>query len=100
MISGIIITILIILLLPTLYMLYLALKRINQYEELILNITNVVEFISGKIKTIDDSGHFEADDEIGFFFDEIKKMDSLLSSYFENEGGGEGVGKKEDNKQN
>ena len=85
MISSIIITILILLLLTISYMLFLALKRINQYEDLIINITNIVEFISDKVKVIDNSGHFEADDEVGFFFKELKELGKILNNLFEEE---------------
>ena len=36
-------------------------------------------------KIIDDKGHFEADDEIGFFFDEIKQLGQELDNLFETE---------------
>jgi hypothetical protein len=32
---------------------------------------------------IDDSGHFEADDEVGFFFDELKQLGDELDQLFE-----------------
>ena len=40
---------------------------------------------SQKLKTIDDSGHFESDDEIGFFFNQVKNMQSLFDELFENQ---------------
>ena len=32
---------------------------------------------------IDDSGHFEADDEVGFFFEELKLLGDELDQLFE-----------------
>ena len=32
---------------------------------------------------IDDSGHFEADDEVGFFFEELKQLGDELDQLFE-----------------
>ena len=37
------------------------------------------------MKVIDSKGHYESDDETGFFFEEIKKLQSLLDSLFESE---------------
>ena len=53
---------------------FYALRRINDYENIILNINNTVESIKLQLKTIDDRGTFESDDEVGFFFTEIKRL--------------------------
>tara|TARA_B100000287_G_C20168095_1_gene597063 strand:+ start:265 stop:570 length:306 start_codon:yes stop_codon:yes gene_type:complete len=62
---------------------YYTIKRINQYESIILNINNRIEYIKQQLKLIDDKGHFEADDEVGFFFEEIKLLSSNLEELFE-----------------
>mgnify|MGYP003331485508 CR=1 FL=1 len=36
-------------------------------------------------KIIDDKGHFEADDEVGFFFEEMKQLSNELEQLFETE---------------
>ena len=64
---------------------FYALKRINQYENIILNINNTIETISRQLKLIDDKGSFEADDEVGFFFDELKQLGTQLEELFETE---------------
>ena len=64
---------------------FYALKRINQYESIILNINNTIETINHQLKLIDDMGHFEADDEVGFFFDELKQLGKQLEELFETE---------------
>ena len=64
---------------------FYALKRISQYENIILNINNTIESISHQLKLIDDKGHFEADDEVGFFFDELKQLGKQLEELFETE---------------
>ena len=66
-------------------MTFYALKRINQYENIILNINNTIEMINHQLKLIDDKGHFEADDEVGFFFDELKQLGTQLEELFETE---------------
>ena len=62
---------------------YYSLKRITQYEELILKINDKIEFINSQLKLIDEKGTFEADDEVGFFFEELKEIGKLLDNLFE-----------------
>ena len=64
---------------------FYALRRINEYENIILNINNTIESINRQLKLIDDKGHFEADDEVGFFFDELKQLGKQLEELFETE---------------
>ena len=64
---------------------FYALKRINQYENIILNINNTIETITSQLKLIDDKGPFEADAEVGFFFDELKQLGKQLEELFETE---------------
>ncbi len=64
---------------------FYALRRINEYENIILNINNTIESITHQLKLIDDKGHFEADDEVGFFFDELKQLGTQLEELFETE---------------
>ena len=64
---------------------FYALRRINEYENIILNINNTIETIKIQLKTIDDKGTFESDDEVGFFFSEIKQLGQDLENLFETE---------------
>ena len=64
---------------------YFSLKRINQYESLIIQFQQVVEFATEKMKQVDARGHYEADDETGFFFQQLKELQELLNGIFENE---------------
>ena len=64
---------------------FYALRRINSYENIILNISNTVESIKLQLKVIDDKGTFESDDEVGFFFKEIKQLGKDLDNLFETE---------------
>ena len=66
-------------------MTFYALKRITIYENIILNINNTIETINRQLKLIDDKGHFESDDEVGFFFDGIKQLGKQLEELFETE---------------
>ena len=64
---------------------YFSLRRINQYEGLIIQIQNIIEFASTKMKQVDSKGHYESDDETGFFFQQLKELQELLNGIFENE---------------
>ena len=64
---------------------FYALRRINSYENIILNISNTIESIKLQLKVIDDKGTFESDDEVGFFFTEIKQLGRDLENLFETE---------------
>ena len=64
---------------------YFSLRRINQYEGIIIEFQNIIEFATTKMKQVDAKGHYEADDETGFFFQQLKELQELLNGIFENE---------------
>ena len=66
--------------------LYFALRRINQYEGLIIEIQNIIEYATTKMKQVDAKGHYESDDETGFFFQQLKELQELLDGIFEDDG--------------
>ena len=47
------------------------------------------------MKIIDDKGTFESDDEVGFFFQEIKATQDILDSVFETDNSEENTNAKE-----
>ena len=53
------------------------------YEEIILQINDKIEYVNAQLKLIDEKGTFEADDEVGFFFQELKEIGKLLDNLFE-----------------
>ena len=65
--------------------LFYALRRINQYENLIIQFQQMVEYATKRMKQVDSSGHYESDDETGFFFKQLKELQFLLNDIFENE---------------
>lgn len=65
--------------------LFYSLKRITNYEQIILNISSTIDLIKHQLKIIDDKGTFESDDEVGFFFKEIKQLGQQLEQLFETE---------------
>ena len=78
---------------------YFSLRRINQYEGLIIEIQNIIEFATINMKQVDAKGHYEADDETGFFFQQLKELQELLNGMFENEETEENSGAKEPEKE-
>ena len=64
---------------------YYSLRRITQYEELILEIQQVIKFSTDKMKLVDSKGHYESDDETGFFFQQLKQFLLSLDGIFEEE---------------
>ena len=64
---------------------YYSLRRITQYEELILEIQQVIKFSTDKMKLVDSKGHYESDDETGFFFEQLKQIQLALDGIFEEE---------------
>ena len=74
---------------------YYSLRRITQYEELILQIQQVIKFSTEKMKLVDAKGHYESDDETGFFFEQLKQIQLMLDDLFEPTKGDEDAEKKE-----
>ena len=66
-------------------LLYYSLKRITQYEGLITQFQQIIEFATEKMKLVDAKGHYESDDETGFFFEQLKQLQLTLDGVFENE---------------
>ena len=66
-------------------LLFYSLRRITQYEELILEIQQVIKFSTEKMKIVDAKGHYESDDETGFFFEQLKQIQLSLDGIFEEE---------------
>ena len=66
-------------------LLFYSLKRINQYEDLITQFQQIITFSTEKMKAVDAKGHYESDDETGFFFEQLKQIQLLLDGVFEEE---------------
>lgn len=54
---------------------------VNQYDTYITEFSNEVTSIEKRIKEIDAKGTFEGDDEIGWFFKQIKVIQKRLSKF-------------------
>ena len=64
-------------------LLFYSLRRISQYEQFLVNIERVIHYSSERLKQLDTKGSFESDDEIGFFFEEVNKLQKMLDDIFE-----------------
>ena len=54
---------------------------IKSYENYMINLSNTIDFSDKKIKEIDRKGTFDSDDEIGFFFQQLKYLQEQLNSF-------------------
>jgi hypothetical protein len=63
--------------------LFYALRRLNQYENMFIQLQQIIEFATARMKQIDSSGHYESDDETGFFFEQLKILQLTLDGIFE-----------------
>jgi len=54
---------------------------IMSQDEFISILTDTINKIDNKLKQIDYKGSFESDDEIGFFFKEIKNIQATLNEF-------------------
>ena len=57
---------------------------IFSYQQYIESINEVIYNTDKKLKEIDEKGVFKSDDEVGFFFTEIKKLSSELKETVQN----------------
>jgi len=54
---------------------------VTEYDNYTLNLTTSLQESEDRLKEIDDKGIFEGDDEIGWFFNEIKQIQTNLSKF-------------------
>lgn len=70
------------------YTTYNLLKKTESQEDIIEfyknymeNISNIIDFSDKKLKEIDAKETFKSDDEIGFFFDQVKYLQNQLNDF-------------------
>ena len=51
------------------------------YMKYLNKISDVIEFSDKKLKEVDHKGSFASDDEVGFFFEEIKQIQETLNQF-------------------
>jgi hypothetical protein len=84
----IIITILSILVLVLGYAAYNLLRKIENAEDIVVGyliyldkISKVIQISDERLKKVDSKGTFKSDDEVGFFFEEIKQIQDILNDF-------------------
>ena len=88
MIAAVIISILSMLLIALSFSAYNLLKKnekcediIKSYENYMVNLSNTIDFSERKLKEIDSKGTFTGDDEVGFFFQQLKYLQDQLNNF-------------------
>lgn len=83
-ISGVLVVILLIFI----YILNNLLKKVEKYEDVVQdqvqylqNISNAVGEGQKHLKTLDERGVFQSDDEVGEFFNQMQKVQDELNRY-------------------
>ena len=51
------------------------------YLSYLNKISDIIEFSDKKLKEVDHKGSFKSDDEVGFFFEEIKQIQETLNQF-------------------
>jgi hypothetical protein len=51
------------------------------YLDYLNKVSGIIEFSDQKMKEIDSKGTFSSDDEIGFFFEQIKQIQDVLNQF-------------------
>ncbi len=54
---------------------------VTKYENYINNLAQTIDFSDKKLKEIDSKETFKSDDEIGWFFDQIKFLQEQLNNF-------------------
>ena len=54
---------------------------INQYEDFIVKQSEAISACDQRLKQLDDKNIFYADDQIGFFFKEVQKIQEALNEF-------------------
>lgn len=54
---------------------------LNQYQVYLYSIDETIKESSKKLKEVDRKGMFSSDDEIGWFFEQVKQIQATLDDY-------------------
>lgn len=56
---------------------------VTEYESLLQNISEDIDYIIKRLNEVDHRGAFKSDDEIGWFWSEVTKLKDILENYRE-----------------
>jgi peptidoglycan hydrolase CwlO-like protein len=65
----------------SIYLLRNLLKKLEKFEDFVESMNEDIHAIDKSLKVIDDRVSFKSDDEIGFYFDEIKKLQEHINQF-------------------
>ena len=54
---------------------------LSSYLSYLNKISDIIDFSDKKLREVDYKGSFSSDDEVGFFFEEIKQIQSTLNQF-------------------
>ena len=54
---------------------------LSSYMTYLNKISDIIDFSDKKLKEFDEKGSFKSDDEVGFFFEQIKALQDILNSF-------------------
>jgi hypothetical protein len=54
---------------------------LTSYMVYLNKISEIIEMSDQKLKEVDARGHFQADDEVGFFFQSVKQIQEVLNKF-------------------
>ena len=70
------------------YIIYNLLRKVENYEDITVDQTKYLQSISDTIrdsqkhlKSIDEKGTFQSDDEVGYFFEQMNNVQKELNRY-------------------
>ena len=58
-----------------------VIKKNEELEDFITKQSEAIDYCDRRLQQIDDKGFFVADDEIGWFFSEVKKIQEALNEF-------------------
>lgn len=76
----------------TFYVVWNLLRKVERLEDMSNNLASYIDAVTAliqvsqeKINEIDEKGIYQSDDEVGFFFDNLKEIQNILSTANVNE---------------
>ena len=69
------------LLIVSLFIIWNLMKKNEILEDFVTKQSEAIDYCDKRLKNIDDRGSFIADDEVGWFFTELKKIQEALNQF-------------------
>ena len=69
------------LIIVSLFIIWNLMKKNEFHEDFVAKQSDAIDYYDKMLKTIDDKGSFIADDEVGWFFVQIKEIQEALNEF-------------------